>query len=186
MNVNNSQIPIPILTSDPKSLAPWKKALTVTMQLAEVWNVVSGDEVKPFHVGDRKKRASSVMPESVIDTTLDTSVIENRKKEWRMWSLKENKAQALIKTTISPTMYFEIEKKNTAKEMWDTCISQFQLATVSNQRRINREIYGMRLRGNATPDKMVKHLDKFVRLMLEAEEVGLAITEPMRVSVTML
>ncbi|RXK36139.1 hypothetical protein M231_06630 [Tremella mesenterica] len=100
-------------------------------------------------------------------------IVGEELKEWEKWQARENKAQGMIKGTVSDAVMLDLSEKMSAKEMWDYCVNLHVTATIENQRNVRQALFSYDLRDNATAEEMAKHVDEFSKTMAEAKLVGL-------------
>ncbi|RXK34658.1 hypothetical protein M231_08087, partial [Tremella mesenterica] len=166
----------PKLSHDPASYAPWRKSIEVYLQIGDVWNIVTGDDTEPGRVGERPTtvRAGSVPPTTPVEgQVVGRRITGEEWKEWEKWQARENKAQGMIKGTVSDAVMLDISEKMSAKEMWDYCVALHVTATIENQRNVRQALFSYDLRDDATAEEMAKHVEDFSKTMSEARLVGL-------------
>ncbi|RXK35557.1 hypothetical protein M231_07189 [Tremella mesenterica] len=167
---------LPKLSYNPSTYASWRKAIKVYLQIGDVWNVVSGNDTKPGREGVRPatERAGSVPPTVLIEgQVVGRRITGEELKEWEKWQARENKAQGMIKGTVTEAAMLDLSEKMSAKEMWDYCLKMHVTATNENQRNVHQALFSYDLREDATAEEMAKHVEDFSKTMAEAKLVGL-------------
>ena len=154
--------------------------------MAGALNVALGAEVEPYRarykvqIGEtvaytlqRNVRAGSKAP-TVNEATEELDV--EKEKKWERWEVKEAKAQALLKSSVSEGVLFDLEDLLSAEEMWKYCVNLHVVSIKENQREVKRKLDSLQLREDATSEEMAAHLETFSKLMMEAKKVGMVMT----------
>ncbi|RXK37031.1 hypothetical protein M231_05690 [Tremella mesenterica] len=94
-------------------------------------------------------------------------------KEWEKWQVRENKAQGMIKGTVSDAVMLDLSEKMSAGEMWSYCLNMHVRATNENQRNVRQALLSYDLREDVTAKEMAKHVEECLKTMAEAKLVEL-------------
>ncbi|RXK41489.1 hypothetical protein M231_01197 [Tremella mesenterica] len=137
---------------------------------------VTGNDTEPGRVGVRPdtERAGSVPPITPTEgQVVGRRITGEELKEWEKWQARENKAQGMIKGTVTEAVMLDLSEKMSAKEMWDYCLKMHITATNENQRNVRQALFSYDLREDATAKEMAKHVEDFSKTMAEAKLAGL-------------
>ena len=130
----------------------------------------------------RYARAGSVPPRQEESTDPDSPMTSDERKDWERWQSRENKAQAILKGTVSLAIKLDIEDMFSAAQMWSYCLSIHEISVIENQREVQQRLYAFDLRDDATSDEMAAHVELFSRTVMEAKIVGMTLTDLDRAS----
>ena len=156
--------------------------------------IVDGSDTEPSRAADaapRTVRAGSVPPtvgESASESTTeqhnklnDIMKRENFLTKWSSWQQRESKVQGILRATVSTGILVDIINKHSAKEMWDFIVETHQIDSTEDRSRIAGALDRLKLRNNPTAAEMEENLEKFNRLILEAEMAKMEISENDRI-----
>jgi hypothetical protein len=81
---------------------------------------------------------------------------------------REEKVQAVIRTTVSNGIVIDLLDLNSAKEMWDYILETHQLDSPEEQAQVRDALATIRLKDDPSAEEMETHLERFNSLLLRA------------------
>jgi hypothetical protein len=140
-------------------------------------------QLNGLDVGQRLTRAGSVPPSQYETDSPHRPMNGEERREWERWQTRENKAQAILKGTVSPSIKLDIEDMLSSSVMWSHCLVIHNVSIEENRRDIQRRLYSYDLREDATSEEMAKHVESFSRTVMEAKVIGMVLTDVERASI---
>ena len=181
---------VPLLSTVASSYWPWREAIEVVLQGHGAWNAVLGldrepgrstysiatpDGTESIQQPTRNVRAGSSMPND--DEREDgTAMTSELRKEWKQWQHREDKAQTIIKGSVTRGLAMDIKRLLTAQAMWEWCANLHINDLLEHQSAIRRRLIALDLRDDATSEEMAEHVENFLTTIADAELVGITFT----------
>ncbi|TYJ54484.1 hypothetical protein B9479_004905 [Cryptococcus floricola] len=105
------------------------------------------------------------------------------KEKWREWAVKEKKARGLVTMTVSETMRGNFGNYWSSAEIWKYLEALHKPDPVTQAPMKSIELYKQLLPANASATTMMRHFEKFTKILNELDQLGFPMPQEEKIQV---
>lgn len=138
----------------------WRFTVRITLLAGEIFDVVSGDAVKPVSAG----------------ASADAAATADANKKIAEWNKKDARAQKIIATSLGERAKIHVYQCLTSKAMWDKLHSVYEQKNESGKHLLQQKFFSF---VKEKSDDIVTHISKLETIVQQLRDLGVVIDDNM-------